>query len=228
MASSRSLFASNTYDSDSDIAIEDLRRENILASQNILAAAMDSSLNACRFPFLQGDTSSSQGILRFKDMSPSELATFIDGPIYRDFADLTGHHVEQQLPSSSSAIPTRHSSVLPTRVTENRYTIPDMPPPHTPGDTPPPAAVAAAAPAVDTVNAAAAPAPGVAPIPAPAVPVVIDLSAPADVEDRDIEFSAPVDAASIIPNHEVDFLLTAPLGGRLSSPVSLPTSWISA
>ena len=56
MASSRSLFASGSYDSHSDTALDAVRREKILASsQNILAAAMDSSVS--KFPFLQGDDS---------------------------------------------------------------------------------------------------------------------------------------------------------------------------
>ena len=216
MASSRSLFASNNSDSDSDNAIEELRRDNNVASQNILAAALDSSISSGRFPFSIGNkASSSQGILRFQDMSPAEMATFVDGPFYRDYADFSGHHVEQ-LPSSSSAIPTRHTSAIPPRVTETRYTIPEnMPPPHTPGATPSAAADATAV-DVEVENAAAAPAgPAVAPIPpVPAPPAVA-----VDVADRDADFSAPMDAASVIPNHEADFLLPAPLGGRLFSSV---------
>ncbi len=46
-SSARSLFA---YDSDSDTALDAVRRENVLASQNILAAAMDASVS--KFPFL--------------------------------------------------------------------------------------------------------------------------------------------------------------------------------
>ena len=83
-SSARSLFA---YDSDSDTALDAVRRENVLASQNILAAAMDASVS--KFPFLHGGNSSSaQGVIRMSDMSPAEFATFVDGTIYRDFADL--------------------------------------------------------------------------------------------------------------------------------------------
>ena len=103
-SSSHSLFA---YDSDSDAALDAVRRENILASHNILAAAMDSSVS--KFPFLHGGNSSSaQGVIRMKDMSPAEFATFVDGTIYREFADHSGNQVE--LTSSSGAAPSRHRS----------------------------------------------------------------------------------------------------------------------
>jgi len=49
---------------------------------------MDASVS--KFPFLLdgGNSSSAQGVLRTKNMSPAEFATFVDGTIYHDFADL--------------------------------------------------------------------------------------------------------------------------------------------
>eukprot|EP01036_Dinobryon_divergens_P037005 gene37005-48291_t len=221
MASSRSLFASSSSDSDSDTALDVVRRENILASQNILAAAMDASVS--KFPFLHGGNSSSaQGVLRMKDMSPAEFATFVDGTIYREFADISGHHVD--LTSSSGAAPSRHrsSSQPASSSSETRYTIPDefAPPPQTPVDSPAvaPAAVDAAIP-----DPAAIPAPAAAPIPAFAAPAAADLASAVPSPDvpSDSGFSLPMDAASVIPNYESDRLLHSSFGGRLFTCIPL-------
>eukprot|EP01036_Dinobryon_divergens_P035617 gene35617-46192_t len=220
-SSSRSLFA---YDSDSDTALDAVRRENILASQNILAAAMDASVS--KFPFLHGGNSSSaQGVIRMTDMSPAEFATFVDGTIYRDFADLSGSQVE--LTSSSGAAPTRHRSSQPiSSSSETRYTIPEnfAPPPQTPVE--PPAAVTADTNAAIPDPAAApapAPVPAAAPIPAFAAPAAADLASAAPVNDgfSDSGFSLPMDAASVIPNYESDRLLHSSFGGRLFNCIAL-------
>ena len=83
-------------------------RENIIASQNILAAAIDSSMMSGISSFRKGDVASAGGVLKFNDMSPAEFATFIDGTIYRDFADSSGFLAEQQNSSSSSSALIRH------------------------------------------------------------------------------------------------------------------------
>jgi len=224
-SSSRSLFA---YDSDSDTALDAVRRENILASQNILAAAMDASVS--KFPFLHGGNSSSaQGVIRMKDMSPAEFATFVDGTIYRDFAELPGHHVE--LTSSSGAAPSRHqssSSSQPAISSENRYTIPEeFALPQTPVD-PPAAATADANAAIPGPAAvpASVPAPAAAPIPAFAAPAAADLASATPANDgfSDSGFSLPMDAASVIPNYESDRLLHSSFGGRMLI-ASLSINW---
>jgi len=143
-ASRRSAFASS-YGSDSETELENVR-ENIIASQNILAAAIDSSMSGIS-SFRKGDVASAGGVLKFNDMSPAEFATFIDGTIYRDFADSSGFLAEQQNSSSSSSALIRHpnprSSQQPENVSETRYTIPAAAPlPQTPMQAPPATAAA--------------------------------------------------------------------------------------
>jgi hypothetical protein len=71
------LLVASSYGSDSEAELENLREKKHIASQNILAAAMDSSILLSLLR--QGDVASAGGVLKFNDMmSPAEFATFID------------------------------------------------------------------------------------------------------------------------------------------------------